>query len=113
MSVELACPACGAVNAFTDEQSGRMGKCGQCHTPLYIPRREEMPAFRSGAGPHVGRGSGVLILLAAAAIFFVLILGGVAALGWYLFYPRGDTTTINPSTGKETKDPFLAAPVVK
>jgi len=118
MSVELACPACGAVNAFTDDQSGRMGKCGQCHTPLYIPRREEMPAFRTG--PHGARGIGMVkILIAAAALVFIVLIG-VAALGvWFFFlYPRGDgggnnTAATGTGTAKDTKDPYLTAPVVK
>jgi hypothetical protein len=118
MSVELACPACAAVNAFTDEQSGRMGKCGQCHTPLYIPRREEMPAFRTS--PRGGGGiSMVKILIAAAALVFIVLVG-TAALGvWYIFvYPRGDgggnsTAATGTGTGKDTKDPYLTAPVVK
>jgi hypothetical protein len=111
MSVELACPACGAVNAFTEEHAGRVGKCGQCQTPLYIPRREEMPSLRPRSQPPPRGGGLVKILLLASALLLVAVVATTGVLGYLIFFPPSETTALG--TGKETKDPFLSPALVQ
>src|SRR5438105_1537291 len=80
MSVELTCPACGAINAFGGDQAGYMGKCGQCHTPLYVPQPDEMPAPVSIKRP-LGGGPVRRVLVAAAGVVLVSAAG---AAGYFL-----------------------------
>src|ERR1700722_11269264 len=103
MSIELTSPACRAVNAFSSEQSGQMGKCGHCQTQLYIPEgmssgilrldqhRKELPI----EGPDVvlptpaskfghvwlwSRHKPVIALLSATLI--LAVIAGLATLTW-------------------------------
>ena len=83
MSIELNCSLCGAVNAFTTDQGGSLGRCGQCHTPLYVPRPEEMPAPASIRRSHAPKAGSLIAWVAAAA---VCLLGTTLLVGGYVLF---------------------------
>ena len=82
MSIELSCPACGAGNSFAEDQAGRLGKCGDCKTPVYLPLREEMPATAVNNKAKAPMRSLDKLLLVAAVLAGIFI----GALG-YRFLP--------------------------
>jgi hypothetical protein len=88
MSIELTCPSpeCRAMNAFADEQAGRLCRCGQCGTPLYVPRRDELPAHV--ALPVARRWQ--FLRLKWALIAGVVGLFLVGAVGGYLLFFGGE-----------------------
>jgi Bacterial pre-peptidase C-terminal domain len=108
MSIELMCPLCGAVNAFTPDQAGSLGQCGQCHTPLYVPRPEEMPAPASIK--RFGRPSrGAMMSLVLTAAVVVLVGVGLVAGGYFAFF-RKPTEVLGQ---QRPQDPFALAQKVK
>lgn len=108
MSIELMCPMCGAVNAFTADQGGSLGQCGQCHTPLYVPRPEEMPApalVKRFAGPSRGGAMGWVVAGVAVVLLGVSVLGS----GAYFVFFRQPT----PVQAQQPTDPFASAQKIK
>jgi hypothetical protein len=108
MSLELTCSVCGAVNGFGDEHAGQMGTCGQCQTPLYVPRREEMPPA-SIRRTKRAIGLKVNYTWIAAAGILVVVVGlataayvGLRSLGSADNEPTAQSAYNAPTTDKET-----------
>jgi len=94
MPMSVTCPSCNSSNRIPDGSAGKKVRCHQCKS-VFVP---SIPAPEPA---RAATGSNSVLILAGAAVFFVLGACGVGSVATYLLWPRTPVQVVNAPLAKQ------------